>query len=110
MSRQLEDDNDHPIAVLDYKSGKNASASMISTLGNYQGWYEIEVTVDSGACDTVTPLSLCTDITLLESDQQRSGLEYEVANGASIPNDGERRCLMMTRGAYTPKRITSHVA
>ena len=83
---------------------------MISSLGNYQGWNEIEVTVDSGACDTVMPLSLCTDITLLESDQQRSGLEYEVANGASIPNEGERRCLMMTRGAHTPKRITFQVA
>ena len=67
MNRQLKNENDHSIAVFDYKSRKSASASMISTLGNYQGWNEIEVTVDSEPCDTVMPLSLCTDITLLES-------------------------------------------
>ena len=83
---------------------------MISALGSFQGWQEIEVTVDSGACDTVMPLSLCSEITLRESAQQRSGLEYEVANGQSIPNEGERRCLMMTRGANGPKRITFQVA
>ena len=37
-------------------------------------------------------------------------MEYEVANGASIPNEGERRCLMMTKGASLPKRITFQVA
>ena len=68
------------------------------------------MTVDSGACDTVVPLSLCSDIVCHESEQQRSGLEYEVANGASIRNEGENRCLMMTRNAQAPKRITFHVA
>ena len=56
------------------------------------------------------PIFLCSDIPLRESEQQRSGLEYEVANGQSIPNEGERRCLMMTRGATGPKRITFQVA
>ena len=56
------------------------------------------------------PLSSCTDIRLRESPQQRSGMEHEVANGASLANEGERRCLMMTRGATAPKRITFQVA
>ena len=30
--------------------------------------------------------------------------------GANIPNEGERKCLMMTKGAESPKRITSQVA
>ena len=55
------------------------------------------------------PISLCSDIPLRESEQQRSGLEYEVANGQAIPNEGERRCLMMTRGATGPKRVTFQV-
>ena len=56
------------------------------------------------------PLSSCTDIRLRESPQQRSGMEYEVANGASLANEGEIRCLMMTRGATAPKRITFQAA
>ena len=74
------------------------------------GWQEIEVTVNSGACDTVMPLSSCSDFGLRESPQQRSGMVYEVANRASLANEVERRCLMMTRGATAPKRITFQVA
>ena len=99
------------VSVFDYKNrASGMNAPMISALGSFQGWQEIEVTVDSGACDTVMPLSLCADITLRESEQQRNGLEYEVANGASIRNEGERRCLMMTRNAPGPKNRTFQVA
>ena len=41
----------------------------ISNLADYQGWREIEVTIDSGACDTVMPLSMCSEIILHESDE-----------------------------------------
>ena len=68
------------------------------------------MTVDFGACGTVMPFSLCSEIALRESEQQRNGLGYEVANGASIRNEGERRCLMMTRNASGPSRITFQVA
>ena len=86
------------------------NAPTISALGSYQGWQEIEVTVDSGACNIDMPLSLCSDIPRHESEQQRSGMVYEVANGASIRNEGERRCLIMTKYASGPKRIVSQVA
>ena len=100
-----------PILVFDYNTQQNGiNSPSISVLGNYRGWQEVEVTVDSGACDTVMPLSLCSEIVLRESEQQRNGLEYEVANGASIRNEGERRCLMMTRNASRPRRITFQVA
>ena len=86
----------HPVLVIDYKSRQSGmNAPTISALGSYQGWQEIEVTVDSGACDIVMPLSLCSDIPRHESEQQRSGMEHEVANGAIIRNEGERRCLML---------------
>ena len=105
------DSFNHPVLVFDYKhraDGMNAPS--IRALGSYKGWQEIEVTVDSGACDTVMPLSLCSDIPRHGSEQQRSGMEYEVANGASIRNEGERRCLMMTKYANGPKRIVFQVA
>ena len=73
-------------------------------------WRELEVTVDSGACDTVLPTEECKEIRLHESEQSRKGLEYEVANGETIPNLGERRCIMMTENSSTPKRIAFQVA
>ena len=85
--KKLENFN-YPVLVFDYKNrAEGVNAPTISALGSYQGWQEIEVTVDSGACDTVMPLSLCSDIPRHESEQQRSGLEYEVANGACIRNN-----------------------
>ena len=73
-------------------------------------WRELEVTVDSGACDTVIPTDVCKEIKLQESAQSKQGMEYEVANGETIPNLGERRCLMMTQGSMAPKRIAFQVA
>ena len=38
------------------------------------------------------------------------GMEYEVANGQSIPNLGERRCLVWTEHATEVKRMNMQVA
>ena len=90
---------------------KNKTGDMqISNVVNYHGWKEIEVTIDSGACDIVMPLSMCSEIPIQESERQREGMEYEVANGETIPNEGERRCLLMTIGAHAPKKIVFQVA
>ena len=59
------------------RSGADAG---INNLGRHKGWKEIEVTIDSGACDTVMPLSSCSDIPVKESQRQRDYLESEVAN------------------------------
>ena len=71
---------------------------------------ELAVTVDSGACISVMPIASCEGIDILENELSRSGAEYEVANGATIPNLGERRCEVMTVGSLQPKRITFQVA
>ena len=90
---------------------KNKTGDMqISNVVDYQGWKEIEVTIDSGACDIVMPLSMCSEIPVQESERQRERMEYEVANGETIPNEGERRCLLMTIGAHVPKKIVFQVA
>ena len=82
----------------------------INNLTDYQGWKAIEVTFDSGACDIVMPLGMCAEIPVQESERQRERIECEVANGETIPNEGERRCLLMTVGAKSPKRIVFQVA
>ena len=65
----------------------------ISAFGK-SDWIEIEITVDSGACETVMPMSLYRGISVLTSRQQLEGVEYEVANGAVVHNLGERRFIM----------------
>ena len=82
----------------------------LSSLPQSSTWQEIEITVDSGACETVMPMSLCQGISVLASKQYLEGVEYEVANGATIPNLGERRCLMMTQGSQTCKKICFQIA
>ena len=67
------------------------------------------MTVDSGACVTVMPASMCLGISILQSSTAH-GAMYEVANGEEIPNKGERRCEIMTLGSQVSKRITFQVA
>ena len=75
-----------------------------------QDWVEIELTVDSGACDTVMPEGMCPQISLLESVGSKAGYEYEVANGEALPNLGEKRCVMMTEDSSVMKRLTFQCA
>ena len=82
----------------------------ISAMRSPNEWIELEVTVDSGACISVMPIASCEGIEVLENELSRNGAEYEVANGATIPNLGERRCEVMTVGSLQPKRITFQVA
>ena len=94
---------DNSVSLLQYKP------SPLSAVGVSE-WQEIEITVDSGACDTVMPTSLSPQILLLESAASKSGLEYEVANGQGLPNVGEKKCIMMTENSSLPKRITFQCA
>ena len=55
-------------------------------------WERLTLTVDSGASDTVVPRHVCTLAPLTKGP--RFGTEYEVANGETIDNEGERDCLM----------------
>ena len=63
-----------------------------------QEWTLADVIVDSGACETVVPKSLCEHIRITPSKQSIVGVEYEVASGETIPNMSARGCAR-----YTPK-------
>ena len=82
---------------------KNPSSQISSV--RTQDWVEIGIIVDSGACDTVMPISMCGHILVISTPESRAGLEYEVANGASIPNVGERHCLVMTEDSQTMNKL-----
>ena len=96
----------------DYTDASKAmlSKGSFSAIGDDDGWIEIELTADSGACDTVIPRKTAESIPILPSLASLRGMEYEVANGQSIPNLGERRCLVWTEGATVAKKMNMQVA
>ena len=55
------------------------------------GWEEIEMTVDSGASETVVGEDMISAVATKEGQASRRGVVYEVANGVRIPNLGEKQ-------------------
>ena len=90
------------LSVLEYAS----QPGQISPVRHKDEWIEIEMTADTGACDTVMPECMCPQISLLESVGSKQGYEYEVANGEALPNLGEKRCLLITEDSGLMKRLT----
>ena len=88
----------------------STKASLMPVTSPTDEWFEIELTADTGACDTVIPKSMCPAIPVVPSIQSMSGMECEVVSGEPIPNLGEKRCEMWTDGASSPKAITMQVA
>ena len=73
-------------------------------------WYDVELTADTGACDTVVPKLMCPGIPITPWVQSLRGMECEVDTLESIPTLGEKRCEMWTEGASAPKSILMQVA
>ena len=100
------------LCMFDYT--EDTKRAMLSSAGTSSGddgeWIQVELCADTGACDTVMPRALCGQIQIQPSLQSINGMEYEVADGNTIPNLGERRCLMWTDGAHKPRPINLQVA
>ena len=73
-------------------------------------WFELEVTVDSGACDTVMPATMAQHIKVLESPESKVGNKYEAANGNPLDNLGERICRLSTDGTSENRVMRFQVA
>ena len=95
LLRRIEERSKRPetLAVLDYNADTKAMLSSAASSGE-DAWIEVELTADTGACDTVMPLSMAQHIPIQPSVQSLSSMMYEVADGNEIPNLGERRCVM----------------
>ena len=96
------------LSIFDYAPSSKASLCPMGPAE--EEWYEVEMTADTGACDTVVPKDMMPGIPVTPSLQSLKGLEYEVASGNSIPNLGEKRCEMWTEGSSAPKAIAMQVA
>ena len=62
-------------------------------------WQEIELTADTGACNTDIPRTMCESIPVVPSMQSLNGMEYEVASGS-----------LWAGGASSAKSIIMQVA
>ena len=96
----------NPISIL--TRAERSGISVVEQPG--ADWERIEITVDSGACDTVLPSRMLSSIRTESTEASRRGDEYEVANGHSIPNYGQKRCVMMTSGSAIPKGVIFQVS
>ena len=96
--------------VFDYSEESKAMLSSAGDANAGEEWFEIELTADTGACDTVIPRTSCPKIPIQSSLQSLRQMEYEIADGSTIPNLGERRCLMWTEDATQARHINMQVA
>ena len=81
--------------------------------GNLNGigapeWQEVEFTVDSGASETVMNMDTLPMIQAEEGAASKRGVEYEVADGTRIRNEGEKTFDAHTEGGAV-RRITAQV-
>ena len=80
------------------KAKEEGQVMALGKEGNgWQGeWVEIDMTVDSGASDSVGSEELAPGIEIRETEASRRKLEYKVANGGTIRNKGEKDIPMIT--------------
>ena len=82
---------------------------VINELGTFKGdWESIELTVDSGAADTVTPPDTLDKIEVDLTSAQKDG--FTVADGFSVPNLGAKAGVMATQECSNLRRISFQVA
>ena len=80
----------------------------INTVGDDE-WVKVEVAVDSGATETVMgERTLAGVIDISDSPAMRRGVTYEVADGTTIPNLGERKFLAISEEGVA-RGITAQV-
>ena len=66
-------------------------------------WEEVELAVDSGAADTVINEDMVIPAITREGTASNRGVEYEVANGARIPNLGEKKFVGVSNEGISRK-------
>ena len=71
-------------------------------------WEEVEFAVDSGATETVVNDEMLASIETKPSAASQRGVEYEVANGETIPNLGEKKFKGFSSDGHA-KDITAQV-
>ena len=75
---------------------------------NTYGWRPLELTVDSGAADTVAPEDELEGFEVDLSEASSEG--FVVADGTKIPNLGKKSALLSAKNWSVPRNIAFQVA
>ena len=75
-----------------------------------QEWERIELTVDSGAAETICPASMACSIATTPGPKKAQGVNYTCAGGRRLPNLGEKKCMMSTSESRAIRGLTMQVA
>ena len=115
LLKKIEKRNQRPpseqLSMFDYTDATKVLLNSADVKGDdNDGWIEVELCADTGACDTVMLRKMCQGIAIQPSLQSMQCMGYEVANGNTIPNLGERRCILWTDGAAEARQINLQVA
>jgi hypothetical protein len=81
LEEMSKDKDKQGLNIFDDAPTSRASLSPMSNADLSNEWIEVELTADTGACDTVIPKKMCPGIPIVPSMQSLKGLEYEVATG-----------------------------
>ena len=73
------------------------------------GWELVEMTIDSGAAETVVPPESINAVSTTPSEASRRGTTYEVANGQRIANLGEKTFCAATDEGYV-RQLKAQIA
>ena len=57
----------------------------------HKGWEEVCLVVDSGASETVIGSDMVPSAQLRDGDASKRGVEYEMADGSRVANEGEKK-------------------
>ena len=112
LQKMIKEGDENPGAHngLSVMTKKSSAPASLSTVGDGQ-WIRIDLTADTGACDSVMPKSGPWEgIKVTPSEMSKVEGEYEVANAESLPNLGERHLAIWTEGSETPKHLCMQVA
>ena len=84
-------------------------ASVCTVNTSQPEWEEIDFAVDSGASETVVAEHMVVNALTKPSAASVRGVSYEVANGETIPNLGEKHIMCVSHEEGLRKTITAQV-
>jgi hypothetical protein len=72
-------------------------------------WELVEMAVDSGAGETVVGEEMVSSVATVEGEAKRKGVQYEVADGTLLANQGEKRFEVVCDEGGRRRRMVAQV-
>ena len=86
------------LGMLRKRENDEGHTKPISAVGASQKWTRLPIAIDSGACDSAIDPENVPGVQLMDTKESLSGEEFQSATGEPIPNLGELKVSLLTRG------------